>query len=225
LIRIFFRYLFRILLSILLLIGLWFLLALLLPYIPAGNNSGNEKKEIPVFISSNGIHTDFVMPVHRPEFDWSSKLPYSDFELAGPDHQYVSIGWGDRGFFIATPTWDDLTFSTAFNAAFGLSTSAMHVTYRKNELKENENCVRLMLSQKQYFTLIEYISNSFQQKEGRFVVIDHPGYNLHDKFYEAKGRYTLFNTCNVWTGRGLRAMGAPAGFWTPLPGGVMQNLK
>jgi uncharacterized protein (TIGR02117 family) len=200
-------------------------MALALPYITAVNYSANGSKNIPVFISSNGIHTDFVMPAHRPEFDWSAHLLYSDFELAGPDYKYVSVGWGDKGFFIATPSWDDLTFSTAFNAAFGLSTTAMHVTYRKNEPAENENCVKLLLSEDQYRKLTDYITGSFQNKEGVFLPIDHPGYTSHDKFYEAKGRYSLFNTCNVWTGEGLKAIGAPAGVWTPLSGGVMQNLK
>jgi uncharacterized protein (TIGR02117 family) len=203
---------------------LWLLLALLLPYF-SFSDAVKEKKDITVYVSSNGIHTDFVMPVYTDQFNWAAKIHYSDFELAGPEYKYVAVGWGDKGFFIATPTWDDLTFSTAFNAAFGLSSTAMHVTYKKYELKESETCVKLVLSEAQYQKLIEYIISSFESRDGEFQVIDHPGYTSHDKFYEARGTYNIFNTCNVWTGEGLEAIGAPVGVWTPLPGGVLQNLK
>ncbi|MFM7331368.1 MAG: DUF2459 domain-containing protein, partial [Brachymonas sp.] len=41
------------------------------------------------------------------------------------------MGWGDRNFFLNTPTWDDLTLSTALNATFGLGSAALHINYYK----------------------------------------------------------------------------------------------
>ncbi|HVJ01043.1 MAG TPA: DUF2459 domain-containing protein [Sphingomonas sp.] len=34
----------------------------------------------------------------------------------------------------------------------------------------------------------------------------------------------MFNTCNNWTGEGLRTAGAKMGIWTPFTWGVMKWL-
>lgn len=224
-IRTFLRYFFRALLGIIVFILLWVAFAFALPYIHYGSKAQEEEPSITLFIESNGVHTDFVMPVKIMQWDWSKKIPYSDFEVAGPSNEYISIGWGDKGFFIGTPTWNDLTFSTAFKAAFGLSSTAMHVTYKRFQPKEGERCRRIRITSSQYRMLISYIESSFQSKEGKYILIAHPGYTDHDRFYEANGTYSLFNTCNVWTGTGLRCMGVGTGMWTPLAGGVLQNLE
>jgi hypothetical protein len=52
---------------------------------------------------------------------------------------YLAFGWGDKGFYLNTPEWADLKVSTALNAAFGLSSSAIHSTFYK-KLRENETC-------------------------------------------------------------------------------------
>jgi uncharacterized protein (TIGR02117 family) len=206
-------------------IVLWSVCAFLLPYIPAGYLPIQKNKTITVFVQSNGVHTDFVMPAKSDLCDWTAFLPYSDFEVAGPAFEYIAVGWGDKGFFIGTPTWADLRFSTAFNASFGLSSTAMHVSYKRFQPKENDMCKAVPLAPFQYRALVSYIKNSFLKKDGKFMLIRHPGYTSHDSFYEAVGTYSLFNTCNVWTGNGLRCTGEKTGVWTPLPGGVLQNLK
>jgi uncharacterized protein (TIGR02117 family) len=141
----------------------WLLSAFLFPYLITGYVPLRQEKSITIFVESNGVHTDFILPVKCGSADWSRSMPYSDFERADPGFQYVSIGWGDKGFFIGTPTWADLTFSTAFNAAFGLGTSAMHVTYKRNEPKESEHCRKIRLSPFQYKVLSGYITNSFRK--------------------------------------------------------------
>jgi hypothetical protein len=42
------------------------------------------------------------------------------------------------------------------------------------------------------------------------------GYGPADVFYEARGPYNVFFTCNEWTGAALRAAGIRMGRWTPL---------
>lgn len=223
-IRTLFRYFLRTIAGIISFVLLWLIAALVFPFISSGYIPAPQNNGIAIFIESNGVHTDFVVPVKTQYCDWSTSLPYSDFEIAGPDYGYVAIGWGDKGFFIGTPTWSDLKFSTAFNAAFGLSSTAMHVTYKRFQPKEGENCRRIELSPLQYRVLIWYIKSSFQVKNRKFIAIDHPGYSDHDCFYEAKGTYSLFQTCNVWTGNGLKYTGIKTGAWTPLARGVLQNL-
>jgi uncharacterized protein (TIGR02117 family) len=223
-IRTFFRYFFRTLTGIIAFLLIWLIAAFSFPYIVSGYGPLKQDKSITVFVESNGVHTDFVLPVKTEYYDWSGVFPYSDFEIAGPAFEYISVGWGDKGFFIGTPTWADLKFSTAFNAAFGLSSTAMHITYKRHQPREGNHCKKIRISQFQYKILRNYVLASFRKENGRLIHIDHPGYSDYDCFYEATGTYTLFNTCNVWTGNGLRAAGISAGAWTPLCGGVMQNL-
>lgn len=51
--------------------------------------------------------------------DWSQKIPFSQTKGKSTDFNYIAFGWGDKGFYLDTPTWADLKFSTAFKAAFG----------------------------------------------------------------------------------------------------------
>jgi len=203
----------------------WCFFAFILPYVPCGYTHYNKNKQFRIFVESNGVHTDFVLPVRNQCIDWSKYFPFGNFEVADNSFNYISVGWGDKGFYLDTPTWSDLTFSTAFKAAFGLGTSAMHVTYRRNKPVISDNCVELELSEYQYNILTMYIRNTFKRNGTSFIPIAHKGYSSHDCFYEANGTYSLFKTCNVWTGNGLRACGLPAGSWTPLSSGVIDNIS
>ncbi len=42
---------------------IYVILGLLIPYIPVSAKDDGQKKEIPVYIYTNGVHTDIVMPV------------------------------------------------------------------------------------------------------------------------------------------------------------------
>jgi uncharacterized protein (TIGR02117 family) len=224
-IRTTFRYLFRTILFILIFVFIWIACAIVLPFIKTTTFDINGVRANKIFIRSNGIHTDFVLPVKSKFVEWNNFMPYSDFKNVNEAFNYVSIGWGDKGFFIGTPTWADLKFSTAFNAAFGLSSTAMHVTYKRGEPVLNENCRQLFISDLQYSILIKYITSSFQRNKSGFILIDHSGYSDNDRFYEANGTYSLFKTCNVWTGTGLQIIGEKTGAWTPLSNGILQNIE
>lgn len=76
----------------------------------------------------------------------------------------------------------------------------------------------------QLAALCEYIQQSFVQEQGRPVMIDHPGYNEADRFFEGQGSYHLFRTCNQWTNGALREMGAEVGVWTPFDWSVRRHL-
>lgn len=196
-----------------------------------GNISANETRtrthdqNITIFISSNGVHTDIVLPMKNAIFDWHSQINPQD--TAGGTQtqaQYVSIGWGDRGFYLDTPTWADLTASTAFKAAFGLSGSALHISYLPQEPSINENTVALHISESEYRQLVAQILPSFaRDARGNTQLIPHKHYAQNDAFYEANGRYSLFHTCNTWTNERLKNSNLPAVKWTPFANGIMQH--
>jgi len=214
----------RILIFIVLFLIIYFLASWICPYIKVNRDYVQEKQGIEIFIKSNGVHTDIVMPVKSKLCNWSTFLPFQDFEQVDEQFEYIAVGWGDKGFYLNTPEWKDLKFSTAFNAAFGLSETAMHITYNYSKPKPSESCKKIILSEKQYQKLIVFILNSFYIKDKKPIKIMHPGYSVYDCFYEAKGTYHLFKTCNVWTGNALSKTGVKIGIWTPFQGGIINHL-
>jgi uncharacterized protein (TIGR02117 family) len=184
------------------------------------------KKEVTIYILTNGVHTDLVLPIKNEQQDWSREVKFENTVQKYTAMQYIALGWGDKGFYLETPTWADLKMSTAFNAAFALSTSAIHATFYKN-LKEGKDCVKIDISKEQYVRLVKYIHNSFDQDaHGHFRNIKtKANYGVNDAFYEAKGSYSLFRTCNTWANNGLKSCGQKAAYWTPFDTGIFYHYK
>ena len=227
---IFLKRLFRILLrSLLVFIGLvlvFLLCAWLLPKIPVNRDHVQPDSGVTIYIESNGVHTDVVVPARHKLVDWTRLVPYSDFERVDSTYSWVAFGWGDKGFYLETPTWDDLKFSTAFKAVFFLGSTAMHVTYKQYEPRHPERTRRLVITEEQYRKMIAYITNSFEMNaSGKFIRIEHPGYSEDDCFYEANGTYSFLNTCNEWTGNALEHADVRVGFWTPFESSVFEQME
>jgi uncharacterized protein (TIGR02117 family) len=201
-------------------------LGYLLPFIEVSAKDDGQKKEIPVYIYTNGVHTDIVMPVKNDLQDWGAKIPFTNTKSRQTDYNFVGIGWGDKGFYLDTPTWADLKFSTAFKAAFWLSESAMHCTYYK-EMKVGNDCKMIMISRNQYKKLAEFVENKFDKDEnGNFVLIPTDAvYGNNDAFYDAKGKYSFLNTCNTWSNNALKAAEQKAALWTPSDYGIFLHYK
>ena len=109
----------------------------------------NTSEDIQIFIKTNGVHTDIVVPIKSELYDWSKELKFENTISKDSNFNYVAMGWGDKGFYLETPEWKDLKASVAFKAAFGLSTSAIHTTFYK-QLKENETCKKIKISNTNY---------------------------------------------------------------------------
>jgi uncharacterized protein (TIGR02117 family) len=202
---------------------LWFCCAWLLPKIKTNHQAITSQKTITVYIKSNGMHTDIVMPVTNTIYNWNDFLDKTCFLDTDEDYRYVAIGWCDKGFYLNTPTMSDLKAETLVNALFGLGSSAMHVTYYKN-ITSGDLVKHVTISESDYLNLISHITQSFNLKDNHLQLIPHPLYGHHDNYFEAKGTYSLLQTCNVWTGNTLKIANVPMGLWTPLESGVMDNL-
>ncbi|MET3538672.1 TIGR02117 family protein [Chryseobacterium limigenitum] len=207
-------------------IVLYILMAYLLPFIEISAKDDGEKKEIPIYIYTNGVHTDIVMPVKNDMQDWSTKIPFANTKSKKTDYNYVGVGWGDKGFYLDTPTWADLKFSTAFKAAFWLGESAMHCTYYK-KMKEGGDCKIIMISRSQYKDLTKFVEDKFDKDQnGNFILIPtNAVYSDNDAFYDAQGKYSFLYTCNTWSNDALKAAGQKAAFWTPTDSGIFQHYK
>jgi uncharacterized protein (TIGR02117 family) len=181
----------------------YMLFALLVPKIPVSGNPDPEGN-ITVFILTNGVHTDIVVPRQNELHDWTPMVP-PRHTLSGDTLDWIAFGWGDKGFYLETPTWADLKFSTAFRAAFWMGTAAIHATHYRS-VAAGPRSRALQQNPAQYQALVDYITNSFQMAtDGRPDHISTDAvYGKYDAFYEARGRYNLFYTCNSWANDVLR---------------------
>ena len=116
--------------------------------------------------------------------------------MPGIDH--VAIGWGERAFYVETPTWADVrpaTSSPRRSAAAGRW--CMSTGFRR---RARQRCGAIVLRPEEYRRLAAFIRASIVA--GRRAVA---GYGDADAFYEARGHYSALQTCNAWTGDALRA--------------------
>lgn len=192
----------------------------------AVNKNAQTKEEVTIYILSNGVHTDIVVPVKNEVINWSNWVKFENTIGNDSTAKFVAFGWGDKGFYLETPTWAELKFSVAFRAAFALSSSAIHTTFY-SKLSENEKCKLLKISVSDYEKLVSFILGSFQKSiEGKLIHIQtNAVYGSNDAFYEANGRYSLFHTCNTWANNGLKACGQKACFWTPFDTGIFYHYQ
>ncbi|GAC1370754.1 MAG: TIGR02117 family protein [Hymenobacter sp.] len=200
--------------------GLYLAAAFVLSRIPVAKAQLDAAPDVPVFLHTNGVHTDIVVPIETSQMDWGQLLPISDIPSGDTTMRYIAFGWGDKGFYLDTPTWADLKFSTAFVAAFWLGSSAVHATYLPH-LPPGPDTVPLFLSRAEYARLVAYIKNSFRyDAAGRVQHIRGHSYGPNDAFYEAHRVYSFLYTCNTWTNNALKACGQQACLWTPSDKGI-----
>lgn len=188
-----------------------------------------QPPHIEAFVLTNGMHTDLVFPIRSAVVDWSAIFPSTDAVAVPPDAEFIAIGWGDREFYLHTPTWPDLTLARALSAISGRNPSLLHVTWLKRGQfatpggdGRGEGVYALPLTGAQYARLAAHVRAKLPA--GRAVPLPGTGYGRQDAFYEATGSYGPLETCNTWTGRGLRDAGLTMGRWTPFDYNVVRQL-
>lgn len=190
------------------------------------NSKQKEQSEVNIYILSNGVHTDLVLPIKSQRINWGTIVKYEDTVSGDSLANYIAFGWGDKGFYLDTPEWSQLKPKVALNAALGLSTSAIHATFYK-KLEENEDCIKLKISYEQYNKLVNFIWGSFQKDNfGNPIFIKtNAVYGDNDSFYEGVGSYSLFHTCNTWANNGLKACDQKAALWTAFDSGIFYHYN
>jgi uncharacterized protein (TIGR02117 family) len=208
------------LLALPLLYGLAALVGFLIPV-----NAGWKEAErgVTIFIETNGVHTWVMVPVLTADMDWRP--------LARPEHirdpryagTHISIGFGNRDFYLNTPTWGDLSPKTAAAALVGGGPSLMHVYHIWNP-EPDEHRRPITLTREEYRRLTRYLLDSFDYRGGKWMPLLGRGYGPSDIFYDSRRPYNFTRTCNEWTGEALRAAGVRTGAWTPLSQSIMGRL-
>jgi uncharacterized protein (TIGR02117 family) len=204
---------------------LYFLAAVIGSAMPANADWKEPEHGVTIFVRTNGVHTWLILPKATEGIDWRP--------LADPRHirdpryaagNYVAFGFGNRDFYLNTPTWADLSLPTAFAAMFGRGPGLMHVEH-VHAPAPNEYQSALTVSVEEYRKLAAHIRQSFVlDRQGKPVPLLGRGYGPADIFYEAHGSYNGARTCNEWTGEALRDAGIKTGIWTPFSQSVMWRL-
>lgn len=216
-----------VLIGILVFAALYFAANFVLSRIPSNKGQEETKQQaITAYILSNGVHTDIVLPIKTEYQDWTTIFPIENTKGNSANHRYISIGWGDKGFYLNTPEWKDLTLKTALVAVFGIGETALHVTYYQN-MVENKQCYKVLINADQFNQLKTYILNSMDTNpDGKPILIETQAqYGSDDAFYEAKGAYSLFYSCNTWANSALKKANMPAGIWTVFDTGILRHYQ
>lgn len=179
---------------------------------------------VTIYVETNGFHTGFILPAQTEGIDWHGLFPPTDvsdtrYHATGvTDH--VAISWGERDFYLGTPQWHDLDPATLIRAAIGSDATLIHV-YHMRRPAEGRYARRLVISHDAYRRLSTRLMDSLAVPDsGPLKPV--AGYRGDDVFYPGSGRYSLINSCNVWTGDHLRAIGVRIGAWTPAEHHVMR---
>lgn len=179
-------------------------------------NPANEDT-VTIMLGSNGIHSEIVMPIATGTMDWREHFPQTELAAPNRDYTHIAVSWGERGFFLETPTWWEFDPVVGLNAVTG-GDALLHAVFYETPLP-TEDRRELRIRRSEYEELTHLIVDDLTAPDVRKR---YDGYGSKDVFYSARGTYHLGNTCNQWTSDRLAAAGVETGWWTPLPGGVLQ---
>ncbi|MCK5672703.1 MAG: DUF2459 domain-containing protein, partial [Spirochaetales bacterium] len=103
------------------------------------------------------------------------------------------------------------------------SSAVLEVLYIHTLSPDQPGVSSFLVTENELSDLYGYVKEYFADPYGFPKQI--PSGDIHQSFqgsifFEASGLYSLFNTCNNWTSRGLRKSGINTHLWTPFTWGV-----
>jgi uncharacterized protein (TIGR02117 family) len=196
--------------------------AVVLGLLPANRGFAPAPDGIEIWFTSNGFHVDVILPMSAAGIDWASWCPPDAFGGAPAEH--IAFGWGDREFYLQTPSFADVRPLTALRAVLWSSDTLLHVTY-VDDVSRLAGRRGVALAPDAYRQLAAYIAATFRRDQaGRPLRRPERGYGARDAFYEAVGTYSPIETCNEWLAAGLRQAGIRTGWWAPFTFGITAHL-
>lgn len=168
---------------------------------PNYNLNDVSKNRVIYLVSHKGHSGIVVKQSDIPKKLWFEKKDFPNYEL-------IEVGWGDREYYMAKKA----TSGLGMKAIFLPTSSVLHVVGANSPILEffpDSKVIEFMVTVEGIVNLCQFIDNSYMRDNHRnsfYLGIGKYGYS---KFYLAKGTFSLFNTCNTWSGRALRSAGIP----------------
>lgn len=206
----------------------YILMATLLKWIPTNRKARPNAEGTTMWVVSNGAHSDLILPIKTLDIDWTEFIDTSLFKNI--NYQYISFGWGDKGFYLDTPSWGELQPKVAFKALFYLGETAMQVVLHEDIPSDAKYKKAVKLNADQYHNIIQYVKRSFRYDSHKqpmpIEFAGLPAYeHLNYQFYEATGRYHFFKTCNCWVNDALKLAEVRTATWAPFSKAIFHQLN
>lgn len=183
---------------------------------------------VPIFVVSNGTHTDLVLPRHDPQtgHDWLEELNQPALTARFGRYPYVGFGWGNEGFFLGSMNGRTPGPGAVVRAILP-SKTLVHVGFYRAPPDSGAYVVPLQVSAAQYRRLVGHVQAALAAPDsaGQRPLQQATGYGGSDFFFRARGRYHGLRTCNDWTSRGLRRAGIRAPLKSPLAAPVLYQVR
>jgi uncharacterized protein (TIGR02117 family) len=188
--------------------------------IPAPNvtpPSAGDCVELHLF--SNGYHSDIGAPADLFP-------PNHPLRRLYPRARQFLIGWGDEHFYYS----DGTNLLLGLDAIIPPSPSVMHVAYNAPGaaayLGPNDDTA-VAISREGAQRFVAYIDRALVLDANGAVIVTHPGKVIgQSSFVRTRGSFHLFNVCNQWMARALRAAGIDVNAraaW--LAGGLIHQVR
>lgn len=184
-----------------------------------------EACAVTIYVGGNDVHTNLIVPVQTDDFDWRQHLTLTAIGRSGSDYRYLSFGWGDRQFYLQTPTWSDLRLPVALRALLLPTETVLHIQGHDAVPSSSEvyRVKPIGLSQSGYLQLTNFLLDSFARHPAGNIIRIRESHRYSGSFFAAKGRYSLVRTCNDWTAEGLRVAKVNTPLWAGLAAPVMHH--
>ena len=155
-----------------------------------------------VYLVSHGWHAGIV--VKRADIPPDLWLQRNDFA----DAEYLEFGWGDKDYYM-TPSPH---LGIKLKAGLLPTASVLHLVGFSGSVTRyfpHSEVISIELSEAGFQQLCSYLENSYALDEDGHSQPLGPSLYGAGRFYLSRESYHVFNTCNVWTARGLREAGCP----------------
>lgn len=212
-------------LLVILAIPLTYLIAAIIGSLAPRNPGWDDAGEgVTIFVRTNGVHADIVVPASAAGADLYRLVPPTDIRDPRRAGGWVAFGWGQREFYLETPRWAEVTVENALRSIVG-GDALMHVEHLgQPAISQQTRTIRMEPGA--YRRLVASIERYFVlDPSGRTMALRGRGYGPSDIFYEARGRYSALKTSNQWTSDRLAEAGVEAGVWTPFAQGILWRYR
>jgi len=187
--------------------------------IPVNTDRVTPGKGEQIYLLNNGYHIALALPRDSCPYKDIFDIPLNISTRGG----YYYFGWGDREFYLGTPTVKNIDWSMASKALFIPSSSILEVFYIHKILSARTGVSSLIVTENELSELYQYIKETIMKPQNLPEQVSEEDIDqafFGSIFFEARGSYSLINTCNNWTSKGLKYAGLNTHLWTPLTWGV-----
>lgn len=160
--------------------------------------SASSRSPLAIGVLVAGWHSGIVLP--------EAALPPLLSALQGSNTKYLSIGWGNRRFYMATRPGPGDAVAALFRSPSVLFVQAVSTP---TELVTSDTRIDwICVSRDELWRADSYIEASLSRPHGKLIALGRgalPG----SRFYGSTGHYSAIHTCNTWTLAALQYAGLP----------------